>query len=58
MIRYIWSYCVVCNTYKRMEINNKTFKKLEKLDLIYGESKMFIICKKKKKKMKEGEDSE
>ena len=58
MIRYIWSYCVVCNTYKRMEINNKTFKKLEKLDLIYGESKMFIICKECLKKMKEGEDSE
>ena len=58
MIRYIWSYCVVCDTYKRMEINNKTFKKLKKLDLIYGESKMFIICKECLKKMKEGEDSE
>ena len=58
MTKYIWSHCVVCNTYKRMEIDNKTFKKLEKLDLIYGESKMFIICKECLKKMKEGEDSE
>ena len=58
MTECIWSHCVVCDTYKRMEINNKTFKKLEKLDLIYGESKMFIICKECLKKMKEGEDSE
>ena len=58
MIRYIWSYCVVCNTYKRNEINNRTFKKLEKADLIYGESKIFIICKECLKKMKEGVDDD
>lgn len=58
MTKYIWSYCLICNTYKRMEINNKTFEKLEKLDLIYGESKMFIICKECLKKMKEGENNE
>ena len=58
MTKYIWSYCVVCNTYKRNEINNRTFKKLEKIDLIYGESKVFIICKECMNKMKEGVDKD
>lgn len=58
MIRHTWSYCVICNTYKRNEINNRTFKKLEKIYLNYGESKIFIICKECMNKMKEGVDKD
>ena len=58
MTEYIWSYCVVCNNYKRIEVNNKIFKKIEKLNLVHGENKRFIICKKCLKKMKEGEKNE
>ena len=53
MTECVWSYCIVCNNYKRMEINNKTFEKIEKLNLAHGESKRFIVCKKCLNKMKE-----
>ena len=45
MIRYIYSHCQICETYKKIEVNNRLYKDLKQLGLIYGESKVFTICK-------------
>ena len=58
MNKCIYSHCEICHTYRKREVDNKIFRKLEKLGLIYGKSKIFIICKECLKKMKEGEDNE
>lgn len=58
MIRYIYSHCAICHTYSKREVNDKTFIKLEKIGLIYGKSKVFIICENCLNKMKEGGNNE
>ena len=58
MIRYIYSHCEICHTYKKIEMDDKTFNELENLRLIYRKSKVFIICKECMNKIKEGVDKE
>ena len=57
-MKYLYRYCCSCDTYKRIEVDNKLYKDLKRLGLIYGESKVFIICKECMNKMKEGVDKE
>ena len=53
MNKYIYSHCEMCHTYRKREVDNKTFVKLKKLGLIYRKSKVFIICENCLNKMKE-----
>lgn len=53
MNKYIYSHCEVCHTYRKREVNNKTFIKLKKIGLIHQKSKVFIICENCLNKMKE-----
>ena len=53
MNKYIYSHCEICHTYRKREVNNKTFVKLKKIGLIHQKSKIFIICENCLNKMKE-----
>ena len=52
MNKCIYTHCEICHIYRKVEIDNKTFRKLEKLGLIYGKSKSFVICKECMNKIK------
>ena len=56
MIRYIYSHCQICETYKKIEVNNRLYKNLKLFGLLHGESKVFTICKECMNKIKEGVD--
>lgn len=58
MNKCIYSHCEICHTYRKIEVDNKMFRKLEKLELIYGKSKIFIICKECLNRMKGGVDED
>ena len=55
-MRYLYRYCVCCETYKKIEVSNRLYKDLKRLGLIYGESKVFTICQRCMNRMKEGVD--
>ena len=56
MIRYIYSHCQICETYKKIEVDNRLYKDLKLFGLLHGESKVFTICKECMNKIKEGVD--
>ena len=58
MNKCIYSHCEICHTYKRIEVDNKLYKDLKRLGLIYGESKVFTICQRCMNRMKEGVDED
>ena len=41
-----------------VEVDNKLYKDLKRMGLIYGESKVFTICKRCMNKIKEGVDED
>lgn len=53
MIRYIYSLCQICNTYKKIEVDDKMFNEMKNLRLIHRKSKIFVICKECLDKIKE-----
>ena len=55
-MRYLYRYCIYCETYKKIEVDNRLYKDLKRFGLIYGESKIFTICKECMNKIKEGVD--
>ena len=57
-MKYLYRYCYSCDTYKRIEVDNKLYKDLERMGLIYGESKVFTICQRCMNRMKEGVDED
>ena len=57
-MKYLYRYCYSCDTYKRIEVDNKLYKDLERMGLIYGESKIFTICQRCMNKIKEGVDED
>ena len=57
-MKYLYRYCCSCDTYKRIEVDNKLYKDLKRMGLIYGESKVFTICKRCMNKIKEGVDED
>ena len=58
MNKCIYSHCEICHIYKRIEVDNKLYKDLKRLGLIYGESKVFTICQRCMNRMKEGVDED
>ena len=57
-MKYLYRYCYSCDTYKRIEVDNKLYKDLERMGLTYGESKVFTICQRCMNRMKEGVDED
>ena len=55
-MKYFYRYCYSCDTYKRIEVDNKLYKDLKRLGLISGETKVFTICQRCMNRMKEGVD--
>ena len=55
-MRYLYRYCIYCETYKKIEVDNRLYKDLKRFGLLYGESKVFTICKECMNKIKEGVD--
>lgn len=52
-MKYLYRYCYSCDTYKRIEVDNKLYKELKRMGLIYGESKVFTICQRCMNRIKE-----
>ena len=52
-MRYLYRYCIYCDTYKRIEVDKKLYKDLKRMGLIYGESKVFTICQRCMNRIKE-----
>ena len=44
-MRYLYRYCICCETYKKIEVDNRLYKDLKRFGLLHGESKIFTICK-------------
>lgn len=57
-MRYLYRYCICCETYKKIEVNNRLYKDLKLFGLLHGESKVFTICKKCMNEMKKGVDED
>ena len=57
-MRYLYRYCICCDIYKRIEVDNKLYKDLKRLGLIYGERKVFTICQRCMNRIKEGVDED
>ena len=57
-MKYLYRYCCSCDTYKRIEVDNKLYKDLKRMGLIYEESKVFTICQRCMNRMKEGVDED
>ena len=55
-MRYLYRYCICCETYKKIEVDNRLYKDLKLFGLLHGESKVFTICKECMNRMKEGVD--
>ena len=52
-MKYLYRFCYFCDTYKRIEVDNKLYKDLKRMGLIYGESKVFTICQRCMNRIKE-----
>ena len=50
-MRYLYRYCIYCETYKKIEVDNRLYKDLKRFGLLHGESKIFTICKECFKRM-------
>ena len=57
-MKYLYRYCYSCDTYKRIEVDNKLYKDLKRLGLMYWESKVFTMCQRCMNRMKEGVDED
>ena len=55
-MKYLYRYWVWCETYKKIEVDNRLYKDLKLFGLLHGESKVFTICKECMNKIKEGVD--
>ena len=47
-MRYLYRYCYSCDTYRRIEVDNKLYKDLKRMGLIYGE-KVYLVAREKAK---------
>ena len=52
-MRYLYRYSICCETYKKIEVDNRLYKDLKLFGLLHGESKVFTICKECMNKIKE-----
>ena len=45
-MRYLYRYCICCETYKKIEVNNRLYKDLKRFGLLHGERGCFRIPEK------------